>query len=312
MPPSCTIIQASYQDTLAQCAGKADLIFTSPPYADARTYGADVSWTGDEYQQLGWSVFNALRPGGTAIINISAPVRVWEGREGLGTERGLHAYRFLLFLADEVGFRVPDVLAYSKLGAPGAYMGRFRADWEPILWVEKPGLKSYFDKNSIASSAVSGSNYRESSPVNLRHQDGCLRDRQASGWAYENGMKQRGTVWDYGTVGPRDPLLRSTGHPARFVLNFARDAILCFCPPNGLVVDPFVGSGTTAVAAISTGRSFFGGDLFCRPEDGKPWADVSKGMVSTYFTPDGERLFFPLEDNKGAEEGVLDLFGESD
>ena len=134
---TCDIQQRSYQDTLSSCDGTADLVFTSPPYESARTYGAGVAWTFTDYQNLGDSIYQALKPGGTCILNLSGPVR--ETRPGVGTERSLNPYRVLLDWTDRVGFRCPDVLAYGRQGMPGGYVGRFRQDWEPLFWLEKSG-----------------------------------------------------------------------------------------------------------------------------------------------------------------------------
>ena len=53
-----------------------------------------------------------------------------------------------------------------------------------------------------------------------------------------------------------------TGHPAQFPLELARRAILIYTRAGDLIVDPFSGSGTTHVAAVQTGRTFTGCDLF--------------------------------------------------
>ncbi len=68
-------LQADFRETLAACEGQADLVCTSPPYADARTYGADVVWTDADYAALGDAVFGALKPGGHCLIIVDAPVR---------------------------------------------------------------------------------------------------------------------------------------------------------------------------------------------------------------------------------------------
>jgi site-specific DNA-adenine methylase len=58
------IRQADYRETLVRAAG-CDLVFTSPPYADARTYGAAVSWNDADYAALGDAVFAASGQVGT-------------------------------------------------------------------------------------------------------------------------------------------------------------------------------------------------------------------------------------------------------
>lgn len=266
----CQIIQADFAVTLRHVAdmGGADLILMSPPYADARTYGAGVSWSMEDYQRLGDAVKPALKSGGHCLMVLDAPVRKW--REGYGTERGFLPWQVMLDWAMRVGLRVPDRLAYARLGIPGAYNGRFRNDWEPLLWFQN-GCEGYFDKWAIASEAAESMHRPRAS---ARRADGILAPRKPSGRAVEASMKHRGTVWEYTTGAGHDKQGEETDHPARFCSRFAEDAVQCFCPLGGLVVDPFSGSGTSAAAAGKHGRRFFGGDLLARPSDGKPWSDV--------------------------------------
>jgi len=46
-------------------------------------------------------------------------------------------------------------------------------------------------------------------------------------------------------------------HPATFPDKLPYDFILCFCPPDGIVLDIFIGSETTALAAIGPGGNFW-------------------------------------------------------
>lgn len=288
----CSLYQTSFEDTLAHVrdAGGADLVFTSPPYCDARTYGNDVSWGMDEYARLGDAIFSALKPGGHCIFNVDAPVREW--RDGMGTERGLHPWRMMLDWADRIGFRVPDRMAFVRMGAPGAYTGRFRNDWEPLFWFQKPGASGFFDKNLIAADSRTAFRGAFSS----RKRDGTFNVRDASGWAVENGKRQRGTLWDYGSIGGGQATqehLRQMGHPASFPYDLAIDVVKCFAPVGGVVVDPFLGSGTTAMAALDHGCHFFGGDLY-HHGDGTPWVVKVADM---------------LREHCGSS--VLELFGDA-
>jgi hypothetical protein len=274
-------------DFAATCAlaaeeGGADLIVTSPPYCDARTYGAGVSWGMEDYQRLGDALFLGLKPGGTALVVIDAPVRKW--RKGMGTERGLMPFRVLLDWADRVGFRVPDRLAYGRYPTPGAYGGRFKNEFEWIYWLERPGGDSYFDKRPLSVRSVE--RRRPDRPRRNRLQDGTMYKRVSS----DNGRSHRSTLWHYRTTGHSngDLELQKTDHPARYCLRFAQDAVTCFSPPGGLVVDPFVGSGTSGIAATTLGRRFLGGDLFA-DKDGRPWADVAGGLIEARLRQ--QRLF---------------------
>jgi len=145
-------MHADFRETLRHVAeaGGCDLILTSPPYCDARTvaaYGTGKPWSECDYADLGDMVKAALRPGGHAIVNVDAPVREW--RKGYGTERGFHAWRLMIDWAERVGLRVPDRLAFARMGARGAYAGRFRNDFEPLLWFQKTGASGYFNKSAL-------------------------------------------------------------------------------------------------------------------------------------------------------------------
>jgi hypothetical protein len=279
-PRGWTLHRTDYRETLAIVAeaGGADLIAFSPPYCDARTYGMDVSWGDADYAALGDAVWSALKPGGHALVNVDAPVRDWT-RDGRGTERGMHPWRLMLDWHDRIGFRVPDRLAFGRFGAPGAYHGRFRNDWEPLLWFQKPGAEGYFDRWPLAEDAKSGAYVGHI--ARLTAQDGKA-ERLASGRAAEEGLKHRGSLWDYGFMGASQtgaPDIETQDHPARWPYKLARDLVLCFSAPGALVVDPFVGAGTTAAAAVDHGRRFIGGDLGARAADGVPWVTVAHGVL---------------------------------
>lgn len=58
------------------------------------------------------------------------------------------------------------------------------------------------------------------------------------------------------TPARRDPLSR--GHPCPRPIDGVRYLVECFCPPGGTVLDQYMGSGTTGVACVQTGRNFIG------------------------------------------------------
>jgi DNA modification methylase len=95
------------------------------------------------------------------------------------------------------------------------------------------------------------------------------------------------TLWDYGEVGTTGaPDIEAENHPARWPYKLAEDIIRCFCPPDGLAVDPFLGAGTSCAAAIAHGRRFCGGDLGSRQYDpakphldAVPWVQVADRVM---------------------------------
>tara|TARA_R110000868_G_scaffold222554_1_gene474414 strand:- start:45 stop:632 length:588 start_codon:yes stop_codon:yes gene_type:complete len=182
----------------------------------------------------------------------------------------------MLDWAERVGFRVPDRLAFGRDGLPGAYGGRFRNDWEPLIWFQRPSNEDgYFGKDAISEPTKSprGRVFKTFG----RSTDGSM----VKEWTTPYDSVQRGTAWEYGNVGTGGaPDIEDQDHPARWPYRLARDIVVCFCPPGGLVVDPFVGAGTTAAAAIAEGRRFVGGDLGARQGDGVPWVTVAHGVLT--------------------------------
>jgi DNA modification methylase len=71
---------------------------------------------------------------------------------------------------------------------------------------------------------------------------------------HESGLKLRGDVWNVG------PASGAGKHPAPMAVRLAADCVLAGCPEGGIVLDPFIGSGTTAVAAVENGRHCIGID----------------------------------------------------
>ena len=71
--------------------------------------------------------------------------------------------------------------------------------------------------------------------------------------------KNPGDVWEIPNVKANH--VEKTGHPCQFPVALAQRLVKALCPPHGLVVDPFLGSGSTAIAALLEGRRFIGCDI---------------------------------------------------
>ena len=95
-----------------------------------------------------------------------------------------------------------------------------------------------------------------------------------------NLMKCRGTIWEYLTAGDGSRLKHE--HPATFPNQLPYDFIKCFSPENGVVLDPFVGSGTTTVAAKNLGRHYIGIDI--APE----YCAIAQKRMDVECTPENQ------------------------
>lgn len=220
-----------------------DLVVTSPPYDKIRSYKGfkiDLSTTGKE-------IYRILKDGGIAAMVIQ------DQTKNFG--KTLTSFRTIIDWCDNAGFKLFECVIYRKYGPEGAWWkSRFRIDHEYIPIFLKGERPQYFDKGPLKVPSKHGGKVMTGS--GSRRTDGRTNPTITRAI---NPMKCRGTVWDYLMAGDKDPLKRK--HPAPFPDQIPIDFIQCFCPENGIVLDPFVGSGSTAVAAKKLKRKFIGFEI---------------------------------------------------
>jgi site-specific DNA-methyltransferase (adenine-specific) len=162
---------------------------------------------------------------------------------------------------DVVGWRLFETVIYKRDGNPGAWWNqRFRVDHEYILIFFK-GVKpkSFHKEHLMVPSKHAGKSY--SGTDRLTNGGFKIIEKKTV-----NPLKCRGTVWQYSTSNTEGNRLKLQ-HPATYPDKLAGDLILCFSEPDGLVLDPMCGSGTTCVAAKQSGRQFIGIEIseeYCR------------------------------------------------
>lgn len=284
MPVSIDIEHRHFEATLAVCEarGGVDLIVTSPPYPNARPgqYLGDAphDWTWPDYQRLGDHVARALRPGGFCAINIDGPVRTT--RPEVGSERSLIAFELAIDWARRVGLRYVEHCAYAKEGAPGRFGDRWRSGWEPVHVFQRPGHSA---ANLGAVKVPALHDGRSFAPRSRR---------SGGGWRKSTGFQQTATRQLTTVIAsPTGHGFIDITHPAPFSYLLADAFVLCYCPPGGLVCDPFVGSGTVAISCAKHGRNFIGGDLGARERDGRRWADIARERAIEIADPAQRPLF---------------------
>lgn len=220
-----------------------DMVVTSPPYDNLRDYnGYDLDLHG-----LGVELLRVLKDGGICIMVIQDATK-----DGAKT---LTSFRTIVDWCDNIGFRLFECNIYNRQGTEGAWWKkRFRVDHEYMPIFIKGKRPQYFDKENIkipskhANKVMTG--------ANIRTKNGRTGSRKVK----INPTKCPGTVMTFGNTCGGESKLKSQ-HPAVFPNMLAYDMIECFCPPEGLVLDPFNGSGTTTLAAKSLGRNYIGIDV---------------------------------------------------
>lgn len=227
-----------------------DLIVTSPPYADARkkTYGGIkpddyVEWMLPKTEQM----LRTLKPTGSFVLNIKEKV--------VNGERHTYVMELIIALRKQGWLWTEEYLWCKKNAAPGLWPNRFRDVWERLLHFNK---EKKFNMYQDAVRVPIG-DWSKSRLKNLSETDKS-RDNSAVG----SGFGKNISNWvGKETVLPTNVLHLATecgnkNHSAAFPKSLPTWFIDLFTQENDLVLDPFVGSGTTCVAAKEKNRRFVG------------------------------------------------------
>ncbi len=202
------------------------LMVTSPPYNARKEYDLDLSL--DEYlallQRVWLETYRVLVPGGRACINIA----------NLGRKPYIPLHAYIIQQMQEIGFLMRGEVIWDKGSSSSASTawGSWRSASNPVL----RDVHEYiliFSKGSFRRSA-----------------DG--RESTLTGDEFLEWTK---SVWRFPAASAR-----KIGHPAPFPLELPYRLIQLFTFKGEVVLDPFVGSGTTCLAAAHLHRHYIGYD----------------------------------------------------
>lgn len=211
-----------------------DLVVTSPPYDNLRDYKGYVF----PFEDIAKELFRVTKKGGV-VVWVVGDETIKFNETGTSFRQALHF--------KEIGFNLLDTMIYYKQNYAPAYptLKRYANQFE-YMFVFSKGKPNTF--NPIQKPKVRNKEEK----VAYRQKDGTLKRKTK-----EKGSetKDASNVWEFAVGG------NLTGHPAVFPLQLALDHILTWTNENDLVYDPFMGSGTTAKAAILSNRNYIGSEI---------------------------------------------------
>jgi DNA modification methylase len=224
-------------------SGSIDLTVTSPPYDNLRTYNGGLNdWGPEKWRAIISELYRVASDGGV-VVWVVGDATIKGSETGSSFKQALHAM--------ECGFNLHDTMIWNKMAfsAVGALATRYAPVFEYMFVWSKGKPKSFNpikDKaNKHAGQTVTG---------NVRQADGSVRKMTGSGVKVIAEYGQRFNVWDT----PAQKSRKDTRHPAPFPVNIAQDHIISWSNEGDSILDPFMGSGTTGVACVNTGRNFIG------------------------------------------------------
>lgn len=286
------IYQESCLDTLKKMPDKfIDCVITSPPYWQLRDYGYPEQWglepTFQEYLDHLWQlmdeIYRVLKDNGTAWINLGdsynnsgwagdrkdkfndQPIVPTNTKAGRGGQKGypnkclvLLPHRFAIGCIDRGWIVRNDIIWAKRNGMPEPVTDRFTKKHEYIFFLVKQE-KYYFDLDSIRDKHKAVSINRNKYDLSKYNDENASRNREfkAGEFLHENG-KNPGSVsdfWDITTKGS------TKEHYAAYNDELIKKPILAGCPENGIIYDPFMGTGSTAEAALRANRQFIGSEM---------------------------------------------------
>ncbi len=249
-----TIIQGNCLEVLQSFPDACvDLIFTSPPYADNRrkTYnGTPIKNYVDWFLPISEELFRVLKPTGSFVLNIK--------ERAVNGERQTYVLELILGMRRQGWLWTEEYIWHKKNSYPGKWPNRFRDAWERCLHFTKNKKFKMFQEAVM----VPMGKWAEKRLSNLGGGDHARHESRVSSGLSRNVSNWVGREKAY----PTNVLHMSTecsnrNHSAAFPVDLPLWFIRLFTQKGDVVLDPFMGSGTTAIASLQVNRHFLGIEL---------------------------------------------------
>lgn len=275
-----------------------DCIVFSPPYYQAVKYHTRGEWGSEnsvfEYlrkmRQLQQSLYRVLKPTGTMFVNIADTYAQHnDGPIAKGSRYGV-PHRFVIQAIDDGWISENDIDWHKPNASPTSTNSHLWLNKEPLYFLAKQkGIGHYFNLDAIRVPAITppkpfnirvreakkgtlnqkyGSRYTAKKHELKSHDKNGVKLQDQRGRADYIGFNQRydhnrvvkrgknpGEIWTIGRV--KSPIR----HFATFPPTLPMQCFRAGCPPKGWCLDPFMGAGSSAVAAEKLGINWNGIEL---------------------------------------------------
>lgn len=228
-------------DVLKQLEDKSiDLGVTSPPYDNLRKYnGIKEEWSEEIFKQIASELKRVLKDGGVIVWNVFDKVEH-------GSRTGNSLRQCLYF--QEIGLNINDYMIFCKTNPmPQVKQPRYCSNFEFMFILSKGKPKTF---NPVMRECKCAGQKYNSTCKNMGGENG--RSRKSFDI---NKQSVDYSIWNMAVA------KNKTIHPAVFPYELPYKHIKTWTNEGDVVLDPFVGSGTTVLAAIDLKRKFIGIDV---------------------------------------------------
>ena len=222
------------------------LMVTSPPYNVGKDYDDDLSM--EEYlgliERVMEETYRVLVDGGRACVNVA----------NIGRKPYIPLHAYIIQIAAKVGFFMRGEIIWDK-GMSGSSTA-----WGSWMSPSNPTLRDTHEYILVFQKTPYGRKRPDNREPTISRDD--FLEHTKSTWTFPPTSAKRAQ------------------HPAPFPTELPRRLIDLYTYSNEIVLDPFMGSGATAIASIETGRDFIGYEIE------EQYATVSKERIASYTPTD--------------------------
>lgn len=214
-----------------------DLVVTSPPYDNMRKYnGVGKIWNHDVFKNIANELYRVVKDGGVVVWNVG-------DKTENGSETGTSFKQALYFM--EIGFNLNDTMIWQKLNSlPQVKQPRYNQCFEYMFVFSKGKPKTF---NPIKVPCKCAGQVYDSTCKNIGGENGRTHKTFNI-----NNEKISDNIWGFAVA------QNKTEHPAVFPYELPYRHIKSWTNEGDVVLDPFMGSGTTALAAMDLNRYYIG------------------------------------------------------
>ena len=261
-----------------------DLVLTSPPYDELRSY---KGYTFD-FKAIARELVRTLKPGGVIVWVVGdATVK--------GSETCSSFNQALYF--KKLGLRLHDTMLWIKTNpVPGAANQRYRGAFEYMFCFSKGKPKTFNKKEWLPKNQMK---FNEKFRLEKHGRTSYLEKGLTSSGVMKDKINEKGMDFNTGVhpnvffyAGGTQIIKRKRGprHPAIFPDRLAEDQIRTWTNPGDVVLDPFLGSGTSCKIAELLSREYVGIEISEEYLDGAATAIKDAEGFNQMFEPEEPQL----------------------